>query len=1037
MTFDDLLDKIWGFDAEIFSHDSLFVFISYRTGERVVFHNSDPNDIQNFLDNKEPILLGYNCNNYDKWILKCWLSGYTPEELKDVNDYIINGGKGWELDTGYIDLPIMWDLFNEINPRKSLKEIEGNLRLDITETTVPFDLPTKWTEQQYKDVLYYCTCDVKALFPLFDKLKTKYKSKFIIAKFGNIEPAFALSQTNANLTAILLGAEKKEYTDNFNYVYPECIDKNKIPKEALDYFDDIIRHNDLNYNPPAPNLELKDIFFQLGLGGGHGFKKTGTYYYDINTSKKLLCNWDFTSLYPNLVRLFGYSSRSQSSKNGYVEVLATRMKAKKGLLSDNFLKPMQLTNKDLNTGLKLPLNAYTGALRAKFNKLYDNLQGFSICTTGQLIILQLIYDLEQVPTVELVSANTDAVMFEVDEEYKEETDKIIHDLEKLTGLEMEEDNIVRIIMANVNNYCELVQTGENDYTINYKGGRFQFNSIEKNLKMIWDKDKKTWITEFTDDVKSNSLTIVGEAVLKKLLLDIPVEKTINECEDIFRFQIISHLGSTYEKCVQESLNNNINNDAIEHLEKELHTLEKERDKMFDDVLNNINNDECYDYNELYDSSYYKEITSRIKNIEIKISNLLHPNDIDLQRNNRIYAGKKPSGIIVKIKPDGRRDSLADCPPNPIIDNANKCTIDDINKEWYIEMAKQRVNDFLGVKRLEEYKKDELIEKANSYGIEFNKKTKKSDLIEMIKNHEKQLTNKIEYDTISNERRNELMTKQELEEKLEQAMSQNEKLVEKLKEKENKEMSINMEDLTNDKLCKLSLLKKLNEFRKKVRERKFVFDKELPNNLGGGEYYSIDQFYNAVQEIALEVGLDFTFETVELMQFDKELTKPSGKLPIHVATVKTLATFTDIDTGFEKQYITIAQGSDTIDKAVASASSMAFRNWFYKNFTPKGMTEDDLDDMPEERSEPKIPVYVPEQKKEEIKKEVVKQVQQEESDKEDIKVICDNIMKIREKIGNPEYGNSTLNILLSGNVSSADIMSIDLKIKNKMESVGLE
>lgn len=973
MTFDELLDKLWGFDAEIFAHDSLFVFISYRTGERVVFHNSDPNDIQNFLDNKEPILLGYNCNNYDKWILKCWLAGYTPEELKDVNDYIINGGKGWELDTGYIELPIMWDLFNEINPRKSLKEVEGNLRLDITETTVPFDLPTKWTEQQYQDVLYYCTCDVKALFPLFNKLKTGYKSKFIIAKFGNIEPAFALSQTNANLTAILLGAEKKEYTYNFKYVYPECIDKEKIPKEAIEYFDDIIEHNNLDYNPPAPNLELKDIFFQLGVGGGHGFKKVGTYYYDRNTSKRLLCNWDFTSLYPNLVRLFGYSSRSQSSKNGYVEVLATRMKAKKGLLTDDFLKPMQLTNKDLNTGLKLPLNAYTGALRAKFNKLYDNLQGFSICTTGQLIILQLIHDLEKVPTVEIVSANTDAVMFEVDSEYKDETDRIIHDLEKLTGLEMEEDNIVRIIMANVNNYCELLQTGENSYAINYKGGRFQFNSIEKNLKMIWDKENNKWDTIFDDDVKTNSLTIVGEALLKRLLLDIPVEKTINECDDIFRFQIISHLGSTYEKCVQESENG----------------------------------------------------------------------DIELQRNNRIYAGKKHSGIVVKIKPDGRRDSLADCPPNPIIDNANKCTIDDVNKEWYIEIAKQRVNDFLGVKRLEEYKKDELIEKANNYGIDFDKKIKKSDLIELIKNYEKQLTNKLEYDTITNERRNELMTKQELEvklqetnDRLEQSLSQNEKLVEKLKEKENNKMNISMEDLTNDKLCKISLLKKLNEFRKKVRERKFVFDKELPNNLGGGEYYSIDQFYNAVQEIALEVGLDFAFETTDLIQFDKELTKPSGKLPIHVATVCTVATFTDIDTGYEKEYVTIAQGSDTIDKAIASASSMAFRNWFYKNFTPKDMKEDELDDKPEEQSKPKVPVYVPEQKKEEIKKEVVKQVQQEDSDKEDIKEICENIMKIKEKTNNPDYGESTLQRLMSGSLSSADIMEIDLKIKNKMESVGL-
>lgn len=962
MDFDSLLDRVWYYDIEIFAHDCLVVFISHKTRERVYFHNSLANDIQMFFDKYNPILIGYNCNNYDKWILKCWLAGYTPEELKEVNDYIIGGGKGWEIDCGRITLPIHWDLFNEINPRKSLKEIEGNLRLDITETTVPFDLPTKWTKEQFEEVLYYCTCDVEALIPLFEKLKVGYKSKHIIAKFGNIDPAYALSQTNANLTAKLLGAERQEYNDNFSYTYPSCIDKNKIPKEALNYFDDLIEHNDLDYYAEPPLLELKDILFQLGIGGGHGFKKKGVYIYDRSKSKRILCNWDFTSLYPNLVRLFGYSSRSQSDKDGYVNVLKTRMSAKKGQLSDDFLSPMGLTNKDLNIGLKLPLNAYTGALRAKFNDLYDNLQGFSICTTGQLIILQLIHDLEQVPTVEMVSANTDAVMFEVDPEYKEETDKIIHDLEKLTGLEMEEDNIVRIVMANVNNYCELIQTGDNDYTINYKGGQFKCNSIQKNLKLIWDKENKTWSTDFTDDIKANSLTIVGEALLKELLLDIPVEETINNCNDIFRFQMISHLGSTYEKCVQESPNG----------------------------------------------------------------------DIELQRNNRIYAGKVSRGTIVKVKADGRRDSLADCPPNPIVDNANKLTMNDINKQWYIEMAQLKVNDFKGIPRLESLKKDELIERATKLNLEFDKKIKKLDLIDLIKNKERNEVNN-------------MATKQELEERLQKATEQNEKLVAKLQGSEiiQDELLKGVQEnySTNPYnygllLADARLQHKIQTLRKKIRATEFILDKELPSNLGGGEYHSIKQYYNAIQTYCVEIGLNFKFETVNLLNFEKSCTIPSNGLPIHVATVQARATLKDIDTGMKEEYYVIGQGSDTIDKAVSGAETMAFRQWFSKNFTPKNADDEDMIINEEPKSEaPKVPVYIPETKKEEIKKEVVEQKQQEQSDDEDIKVICENIMKIRELTQNEEYGKSTMEKLLSGQCSSADILEIDLKVKNKLEKVG--
>ena len=280
ISFDDLLDRLWGYDFEVTEYDWLLVLKDYRNRNRVVFHNAIPNDIQNFIDKYNPIMMGYNNNGYDKFILKAILNGYTPEEVKEVNDYIIGGGNGWEIDLGYTEIPTQVDLINCIIPRKSLKELEGNLRMNITESTIDFNIDHKWSKQEYDEMLYYCDHDVDALFPIFDILITKFKSKYIIARLGDIDPEYALSLTDANLTAVLLGAERIEHDDPFGYTYPDVIDKNKIPKEALDYFDDLIEHNDLEYKVEAPCLDLKTIDFQLGVGGCHGFIKEGVYHYD-------------------------------------------------------------------------------------------------------------------------------------------------------------------------------------------------------------------------------------------------------------------------------------------------------------------------------------------------------------------------------------------------------------------------------------------------------------------------------------------------------------------------------------------------------------------------------------------------------------------------------------------------------------------------------------------------------------------------------------------------------------------------------------
>lgn len=916
------------------------MLISYKTNKEVIFHNSLPNDVQNFIDIEEPILIGHNAKYYDQYILKAVLSGYTPEEIKEVNDYIINGGQGFELDYGYVKIPPIWDTIQDIVPMKSLKEIEGNLLLDITETGLSFDSPDKWSKEDYEEVLHYCRADVNALRPLFDARKDYFETKFDLCMLCNIDPKINIGLTNAKLCAKFLEANLIERDDERDFTLPKTIDLKYIDNKIWEFFKQIYDKNIPSEELFKTKLEYEEHGMPsvISWGGKHGALLN--FIFVQQEHPDLVCiNADFESLYPHILALEEYNTISRNIKDSkaYYNTLQNRLR-----LKHEGKKKEQLA-------LKLVLNTTYGCLLNQYNDLYDPKGARSTCITGQLLISELTERIYRIGSVQLIQINTDGVMVVLPRTKLDEYYKVCEEFSNKVKIKLEYDIIDKIVQRDVNNYI-LYMKDKDHYKIKAKGGIFS------NLPKLEMKDEKNIISEYIPNFKTNSMTIVSEAIARYLLIGTPIRETIENCNNIYEFQQISHLGSTYEKCVQESPNG----------------------------------------------------------------------DIELQRNNRIYAGLKPSGAIIKVKPNGRRDSLANCPPNPIVDNGNQCTINDINKEWYIEFAQEKANDFLGIPRLESLKKEELLEKANDLGLEIDKKTKKADLIEIIKNIER------------NEVRNMAEpTKQELKEKLDKALEQNEKLVEKLKEKESgREMKFNDERLNDNIMIQSYLYHKINALRSYIRGYKFIYDEELPSNLGGGEYYSIGQLYNALQEGCLKVGLDFSYDVDQVISFDKELVKPSGKLPIHVATVRTKAVLTDTDTGISKEYFTIAQGSDTIDKAISGASTLAFRQWFTKNFSPKDANdENDIPNETPKSEEPKTPVYIPETKKEEIKKEVVQQVQTEESDDEDIKQIVNNIMKVRELSGDENYGAPILQMFTSGvEVDSATILEIDLKVKNKLEKV---
>lgn len=67
---------------------------------------------------------------------------------------------------------------------------------------------------------------------------------------------------------------------------------------------------------------------------------------------------------------------------------------------------------------------------------------------------------------------------------------------------------------------------------------------------------------------------------------------------------------------------------------------------------------------------------------------------EVQRVNRVYASVNPNmGTLVKVKPDGTVGKIGGLPTNCVIDNKNRLTLADVDRGWYVDLAKKYIADY--------------------------------------------------------------------------------------------------------------------------------------------------------------------------------------------------------------------------------------------------------------------------------------------------------------------------------------------------------
>ena len=260
------------YDTETFAHDFIVVFKDKETGEYAVFHN-DNLGVKEFISD-DAIYCGFNTKGYDQYIIKAICAGFSPEEVKQVNDWIIAGGQGWQcpLLNGVFFRFNNVDIMDDMQMGLSLKAIEGHLGMSIEETEVDFNLDRPLTQEELNLTIKYCIHDVDATEKVTDIRKNYLNNKIYLGSLKGIEPTTALAMTNAKLTAAYLDARRtKDYNDEREYVYPTNLYREYIPQEVFEFFDRLYDKSisDEELFKSKLKFQMDDGECVLGFGGIH------------------------------------------------------------------------------------------------------------------------------------------------------------------------------------------------------------------------------------------------------------------------------------------------------------------------------------------------------------------------------------------------------------------------------------------------------------------------------------------------------------------------------------------------------------------------------------------------------------------------------------------------------------------------------------------------------------------------------------------------------------------------------------------------
>lgn len=488
-----------------------------------------------FFTNKNYLLCGYNNKHYDDVIIN-YIIDYVDvmlhKSIYDITKSLFNLSqtlitsedgnidkiKRWKYANYFESMDLLTMMFSS-KLRVGLKSMQITMKYNNVQE-YDGDFNSFLPKDKIDEMISYNINDVESTCALFAQLVKK--GDIDLRLFIEKEYGFnALSMDSVKFGETLLAKkvceelhiskrqleQMRSPMDNIplkDVILPFIKYKNPKFQEALEdmkkqVVSSIKKPGEKNYEN---KFVVSNVRYSIGVGGIHSLNDPRIY---VPKEDEYLGHLDVASMYPSFIVRYGWFPRhlGKAGLDVYTQIYHERIQAKHS------------GQKRKNLALKLVLNSVTGKMQQETSWMYDPFSVFKIRINGQLILLMLA-DILLEHSCEIVQVNTDGVMFIAKKAYKDAIMESVAKLEQLTKLSFEADS-----------YEAFYQFAVNDYF-----GVIDGFSQSGDPKLI--EKKGMFITEPVLG-KGLAPTIIPESVINYFVYNIPVEESVKNCTDIYKF----------------------------------------------------------------------------------------------------------------------------------------------------------------------------------------------------------------------------------------------------------------------------------------------------------------------------------------------------------------------------------------------------------------------------------------------------------------------------------------------------------------------